>query len=162
MKAEEVLIKTFEGSRELKLGAKALGVYYANLNLGSILNPNQAAQLAAIMFAYLFATRENPTWMERLEDRIHAKGIIKELVGISWYRRFNFDKWLETFNWTTENATPYEFLGNTIDPTFWITQFDLVAVNDNKENLKINMKYLVVAPTEEALELPHLDKVNLF
>lgn len=163
MDAHELLQKTFDGNKELRLGAGALSIYFTSLNLASILSAEQSKQLASVLLAYLYATETSPTFLEKFENRVHARKIIKKLVGRRWFSRFDLDTWLSTYNWSSANMMPFSILGKLTEPSFWSSHLDIL-VDDSGYSKKyvLTIKPLEVAPDEAAVPLPTLDKTPLF
>lgn len=163
MDAHELLQKTYDGNKELRLGAGALSIYFTSLNLASILSAEQSKQLASVLLAYIYATDTNPTFLEKYENRVHAKKILKKLAGFRWLSRFDLDKWLATSNWSSANMMPFAILGQLTEPSFWSNHLS-VETDDTGYSKKyvLSVRTLEVAPDEAAVPLPLLDKTPLF
>ena len=147
---------TYEGKKDLASGAGALSLYFTSADIARVIPIDEAVQLTAIIISYLFKTAKNPSLIERIELRVHAKSIIKKLAGIAWYKRFNLQAWLDTYNWTAPNIIPHTLLGLLIEPSFWLTHIKIIKLEGKTPTYSLSLAKLETCLTEDAVEIPEL------
>ena len=160
---QNLIDKTYNGDNQLRRGGGALAVYFTSMNVAGVLDSDHARRLASVLVAYLYATDSNPTFFERIELRVHTKKVLKRLLGLRFYQRFNFTKWMGDHNWTDKNLVPYALLGSTVEPSFWYSKLSISSISKSyNATYRLSLANMETAPDDAVVELPSLGNTPLF